>query len=261
VAPFVLNAQELQDFTGRSSGGELQRQPGPADAGRLLAGAADLKPLLHTWSLSIEEQYYLLLPAFLAFVPRRYWVPGGLVLFLASLGMCLGLQPYKPIATFYLLPTRGWELGVGSMVALMPALMGRIRPLLAVLFWPAVAVLAVIPVFPTGLPHPGPDALLVCLATAVVIARRHPLLERSLLSRGLARIGDVSYSLYLAHWPPFAFLKNASVAGVTRPRTCSPCCWDRPRAAALPLRRDADPPLAAAALRASPSAPSPPRAA
>ena len=165
--------------------------------------------------MSIEEQYYLLLPAFLAFVPRRYWVPGGLVLFLASLGLCLGLQPYKPIATFYLLPTRGWELGVGSMVALIPALMGRIRPLLAVLFWPAVAVLAVIPVFPTGLPHPGPDALLVCLATAVVIARRHPLLGRSLLSRSLARIGDVSYSLYLAHWPPFAFLKNASVAGVT----------------------------------------------
>ena len=216
VAPFVLNAQELQDFTRQVFGAVsfsanmvLLMQAG------YFAGAADLKPLLHTWSLSIEEQYYLLLPAFLAFVPRRYWVPGGLVLFLASLGLCLGLQPYKPIATFYLLPTRRWELGVGSMVALMPALMGRIRPLLAVLFWPAVAVLAVIPVFPTGLPHPGPDALLVCLATAVVIARRHPLLERSLLSRSLARIGDVSYSLYLAHWPPFAFLKNASVAGVT----------------------------------------------
>jgi peptidoglycan/LPS O-acetylase OafA/YrhL len=183
VAPFVLNAQELQDFTRQVFGAVsfsanmvLLMQAG------YLPGRPT-SPLLHTWSLSIEEQYYLLLPAFLAFVPRRYWVPGGLVLFLASLGMCLGLQPYKPIATFYLLPTRGWELGVGSMVALMPALMGRIRPLLAVLFWPAVAVLAVIPVFPTGLPHPGPDALLVCLATAVVIARRHPLLERSLLSR------------------------------------------------------------------------------
>lgn len=216
AAPFVLNAQELQDFTKQVFGAVsfsanlvLLMQAG------YFAGAADLKPLLHTWSLSIEEQYYLLLPAFLAFTPRRYWVRGGLVLFLVSLGLCLGLQPFKPVATFYLLPTRGWELGVGSMVALTPGLMGRIRPLLAALFWPAVAVLALIPVFPTGLPHPGLDALLVCLATAVVIARRHPLLERALLSRGLARIGDVSYSLYLAHWPPFAFLKNAAVAGVT----------------------------------------------
>lgn len=216
VAPFALNAQELQDFIKQVWGAVtfsanlvLLMQTG------YFSGAADLKPLLHTWSLSIEEQYYLLLPAFLAFTPRRYWVPGGVLMFVASLGMCLGLQSFKPTATFYLLPTRGWELGVGSMIALMPGLMLRLQPVLAALFWPAVAVLAVIPVFPTGLPHPGLDALLVCLATAVVIARRHPLLERALVSRALARVGDVSYSLYLAHWPPFAFLKNASVSTVT----------------------------------------------
>lgn len=196
VAPFALNAQELQDFIKQVWGAVtfsanlvLLMQTG------YFSGAADLKPLLHTWSLSIEEQYYLLLPAFLAFTPRRYWVPGGVLMFVASLGMCLGLQSFKPTATFYLLPTRGWELGVGSMIALMPGLMLRLQPVLAALFWPAVAVLAVIPVFPTGLPHPGLDALLVCLATAVVIARRHPLLERALVSRALARVGDVSYSL------------------------------------------------------------------
>lgn len=79
----------------------------------------------------------------------------------------------KPVATFYLLPTRGRELGMGSVIALMPGLMQRARP-----------VLALIPVFPAGLPHPGLDALLVCLATAVVIERRHPLTERALLFRG-----------------------------------------------------------------------------
>lgn len=216
AAPFILNAQELQDFNKQVFGAVsfsanlvLLMQAG------YFGGAADLKPLLHTWSLSIEEQYYLLLPAFVVFTPRKYWVAGAVVLFLASLGLCLTLLSIKPVATFYLLPTRGWELGMGSMIALMPGLMQRARPAVVVLFWPALAVLALIPVFPTGLPHPGLDALLVCLATAVVIVRRHPLTERALLFRGLARVGDVSYSLYLAHWPPFAFLKNATVSGVT----------------------------------------------
>lgn len=76
------------------------------------SGAADLKPLLHVWSLSIEEQYYLLLPAFLAFVPRKHWVSGSLLLLLGSLVACFALLTIKPVATFYLLPTRAWELGI-----------------------------------------------------------------------------------------------------------------------------------------------------
>ncbi len=216
AAPFILNAQEQHDFTRQLIGSvtftanmALYMQAG------YFAGAADLKPLLHVWSLSIEEQYYLLLPAFLAFVPRKYWIPGGVVLLLSSIGLCLALLTVKPIATFYLLPMRAWELGLGSLVAIAPAWVERAAPLVARLFWPAVAVLLAVPVFPTGLPHPGVDALLVCVATTVVILRRHPLLDTSVVSRGLARVGDVSYSLYLAHWPPFAFLKNAAVAAPT----------------------------------------------
>lgn len=216
AAPFILNARELQDFTWQVFGAvSFSANLVLLMQADYFGGAAELKPLLHTWSLSIEEQYYLLLPAFVVFVPRRYRVVGGVALFLASLGLGLSLLPLKPIATFYLLPTRGWELGMGSMIALMPAAMQRARPLAVAFFWPALAVLALIPLFPTGLPHPGLDALLVCLATAVVIVRRHPLAERAAVFRALARVGDVSYSLYLAHWPPFAFLKNAAVSGVT----------------------------------------------
>lgn len=173
---------------------------------------------------------------------------------MASLGMCLGLQSFKPTATFYLLPTRGWELGSGSMIALMPGLMLRLQPVLAALFTAAGGGGAG---GDPGVPHrpaaPGARCAAGVLATAVVIARRHPLLERALVSRALARVGDVSYSLY----GPLAALRLPQErVGLHRdaaPEPADPDGRDRPRAAALPLRRDADPPLAAAfvpALRA-----------
>ncbi|MBK7424867.1 MAG: acyltransferase [Propionivibrio sp.] len=142
-----------------------------------------MKPLLHVWSLSIEEQYYLLLPAFLFFAPRKFWIPGSIALFLLSLGSCLALQTLKPIATFYLLPMRAWELGIGSLAAILAIQAQRVKHLFVVLFWPAVFTLVLVPLLPTGLPHPGLDAILVCMATAVVILRRHPLLKKSRVSR------------------------------------------------------------------------------
>ena len=73
----------------------------------------------HLWSLSLEEQYYLVLPALIALTPRRYWLPGGALLLALSLGLCWALVEVKPIATFFLLPTRAWELGIGSLAALV----------------------------------------------------------------------------------------------------------------------------------------------
>lgn len=216
AAPFVLNAQESQDLTEQVFGAlsftanvVLLFQSG------YFSSAAELKPLLHVWSLSIEEQYYLLLPAFLVFVPRKYWISGSIALLLTSLGLCLALLTVKPIATFYLLPMRGWELGIGSLAAILTVQAQRVSRMFVVMFWPAVVMLLWVPLAPTGLPHPGLDAILVCLATVIVILRRHPFLDTSRVSRALARVGDVSYSLYLAHWPPFAFLKNAAVGPIT----------------------------------------------
>ena len=215
AAPFFLNAQELNDFSAQMLGAVtftgnivLLMQSG------YFAGAADLKPLLHVWSLSLEEQYYLFLPAFLVFLPRRFWKPGVLFLFVGSLGLCLAGLMHKPEWTFYLLPTRAWELGIGSLAAIYPLRSGWIQQIVRVLFWPAIATLIVISVWPTGLPHPGFDAMAACLATVIIILRNHPAAERLAVVRGMARIGDVSYSLYLAHWPPFAFLKNASVGTI-----------------------------------------------
>ena len=76
------------------------------------------------------------------------------------------------------------------------------------LFWPAVVALIVLPAFPIGSAHPGIDAFIVCASTLRVILRNHPFGAGPFWLRGLARVGDFSYSLYLAHWPVFAFLNN-----------------------------------------------------
>ena len=211
----ILNDAELRDFFAQligaltfSSNVVLFLQSG------YFEGAADLKPLLHIWSLSIEEQYYFLLPATLVFLPQRFRLRAISLVVALSAVACFVLISYKPIATFYLLPTRAWELGLGSVLALMPRTSAGLGVWGQRLFWPAMGVLLLVPLFPLPGPHPGWNAALVCVATVIVIARRHPDAGQSALVRGLAHVGDISYSLYLAHWPVFAFLKNASVSSV-----------------------------------------------
>lgn len=211
AAVFLLDAREWRDFAAQLAGAVtftanfvLLGQTG------YFEGAAGLKPLLHTWSLAVEEQYYLLLPAALAFTPRRWWVPGTVAVFAASLALALVWARTWPEAGFYLLPARAWELAIGSLVAFAPqAALQRTRAV-RWLFPPALALLVLVPLFP--LPGHSPlNALAVCLATAVVILRAHAGFAAWRATGWLARVGDASYSLYLVHWPVFAFLHNVYV--------------------------------------------------
>lgn len=216
LAPSMLNDAELNDYYSQLIGAltftaniVLFSQSG------YFAGEAELKPLLHIWSLSLEEQYYFLLPAAMWLIPRRHRLSVVAMAALASLLLCFALIQHKPIATFYLLPTRAWELGLGSILAVLPPALDRHQRLLArFLFWPAVLALVIVPLFPLAGPHPGTNALIVCIATAIIILRNHASLQGAAPVRGLARIGDISYSLYLAHWPVFAFVRNASVSAI-----------------------------------------------
>jgi len=217
LAPWFLNQQELRDYASQVVGAVtftanivLWQQTG------YFQGASELKPLLHTWSLSLEEQYYLLLPMLLLFVRRERWLHAILIALSASAVLCIAAVLVKPVATFYLLPTRAWELLIGSAGAIwvQRRSQGNLRSdsrLVHALFWPSVAAILVLPILPVVGPHPGASAALICAATLIVILRNHQAAAGFAPARFLARIGDISYSLYLVHWPILALLKNAWV--------------------------------------------------
>ncbi|XZG69455.1 acyltransferase family protein [Chitinibacteraceae bacterium HSL-7] len=180
--------------------------------GGYFGAASELKPLLHIWSLSIEEQYYFLIPAILIFLPKKLWKPACIVLVMASLAAGWILMSRKPSAAFYWLPARAWEMGVGSLVALYQARLnlGRFRGTLGAC---ALAILLGVPLFQGVLTHPGGAALLVVLATAILLASGFESIASHKVGRVLVWFGNISYSLYLVHWPIAAFVNNVSPHG------------------------------------------------
>ncbi len=173
--------------------------------------AADSNLLLHTWSLGVEEQFYILVPLLLMalyrFVPK--WTkPTLLLLTLGSLALCIALTPVRPSEAFYLLPTRAWELGIGALLALgvVPAI-GH-RGLAEGLATIGIAMIGVaIFGISSAMDFPGSVALLPVLGTALVLHTGQQSLVGKLLSnRVFIFIGLISYSLYLWHWPIFVAL-------------------------------------------------------
>jgi peptidoglycan/LPS O-acetylase OafA/YrhL len=207
AAFFLLDAREWQDFSRQLAGAVsftgnfvLLQQTG------YFAGAAALKPLLHVWSLAVEEQYYLLLPLAMWLIPRRAWFACSVIVLVVSFVLCAVLTYSHPDAAFYLLPTRAWELAIGSLAALgVPG--PRLRKLVAWLFLPALAALFAVPVWSVPAPN-FVNIAIVCVATLIVILRRHDELQDRPIPNALAVVGDASYSLYLVHWPIFALLNN-----------------------------------------------------
>ena len=171
---------------------------------------ARLKPLLHTWSLAIEEQFYILWPLVVAPIalrwPRR--LPGlTLALALVSLGLSVWLVNHDPSGAYYLLPSRAWELCIGALVATLPPF--RLKPWLN----QTLATLALIAIafaihrFNEASAFPGLLALLPCLGAGVLIltGTGESWAARLLSWRPLVVIGENSYSLYLWHWPVIVF--------------------------------------------------------
>jgi len=176
-------------------------------------GAATLKPLLHTWSLALEEQYYFVLPLLLWLTGRRARGPVLIGLTLASAACGLWMLGADPSGAFYLLPSRAWELLIGSMCAL-PGLATRLKPRWDA-GWVCLPVMALCLVWGVDAAHPRLDALLVCLATAGLIVMPSVALQSTRpWMRPLHWIGDQSYSLYLVHWPLIALAKSIWLEGV-----------------------------------------------
>ena len=189
-------------------------------------------PLQHYWSLSVEEQFYVIWPFLMALaiwwayrrasrsaqttrVTVRLMAVIGAV-FAGSLAISVWYTAQNPPAAFFVTPTRMWELALGGMVAALPAgslsyLTRRARSLVA---WVGILAIVVSGFWYVGsMQFPGYTALLPTLGTALVLWA-HPeggtVLGRVLGLRPVQYIGDISYSLYLVHWPFIALLPYVS---------------------------------------------------
>jgi len=165
--------------------------------------AAESKVLLHTWSLSVEEQFYIVLPLTLLVLRFSRNVTTGLlvVAWLASAFACIALTPSQPVATFFLFPFRAWELLTGVLLALW--LRGGRGPVPAA-FGPiglALILASILLVRPEG--FPGWQALVPVAGTAMLLAGAGSggLVNRLLSQPPAVFVGLISYSLYLWHWP------------------------------------------------------------
>ncbi|MER8776382.1 acyltransferase family protein [Mesorhizobium sp. M0977] len=174
--------------------------------------AAEAKPLLHVWSLGVEEQFYIIFPLLIAAF-ARYWprstFPAIALLTLVSLASnCLALKVGGGSPAFFLLPTRAWELGAGALVAILPHSLTP-RGTVAGLLGSIGALAIVIGIVSSAQSYAFmPVALPVVAGTALVIAagqgKQSPI-SRLLAAGPLAFVGLISYSLYLWHWPFIVF--------------------------------------------------------
>ena len=175
-------------------------------------------PLLHTWSLAVEEQFYLIMPLFLV-IAFRLSAPLLLPVVIVSMFGSLAVSAYAvavfPGAAFYFLPSRAWELLIGSILALMPASWIPNNRLAreTITYVGLACIVASCVLYTEATPFPGLAALVPCSGTAVIIwantlgpsGMRLTSAGALFASRPFVFLGLISYSLYLWHWPLLAF--------------------------------------------------------
>jgi peptidoglycan/LPS O-acetylase OafA/YrhL len=180
--------------------------------------AADLKPLLHTWTLAVEEQFYLLFPLALALIHKLGKRRIFLVLAVAAaLSLVVGIDRIEtsPSECFYLLPMRAWELLAGALLAVAQHRIHLTRRRAEWLGWAGLGMILVAMFsFSAETPFPGSAALLPVAGAAAFIAsscNRTPMAARLLSTRPAVFLGLISYSLYLWHWPLFSLSKHVFI--------------------------------------------------
>ena len=182
--------------------------------------AAQLKPLLHLWSLGVEEQFYIFWPLIAAAIWGRAKNMGLWIFALVALSFLLSLilTPIKPVAAFYLPVTRFWELGIGCAVAyatrhptalfgwtpvpLDRLVSGRLAGEVCVCIGLMLIAVAAF-FFDSTTPFPGWRALLPTVGTAMIIAAnlQDCGITKAISNRAMVGLGLISYPLYLWHWP------------------------------------------------------------
>ena len=173
--------------------------------------AAELKPLLHTWSLAVEEQYYLLFPIFLVLAWRFgrnkvFWM----IVAMSAISLLFSEYSWRkhPTANFYLAPTRAWELFAGSIAAITVHKNGVRKNNLGALFGLAAIIF---PIFAYGdnIPFPSVYTLVPVVGVMLVIlyADKQTIAAKILSAKAFVGLGLISYSAYLWHQPLLAFAR------------------------------------------------------
>lgn len=181
------------------------------------SSAAELKPLLHTWSLSIEEQYYIFFPLLVIVIAKfkkidLFWV----LALLAMLGfwMALSLVEDRAVTAFYFLPARGWEIICGALVAIYLDRKNSINEL-PLCFHQSLSIFGLLLIlysifqFNNETPFPSVWTLLPVTGTMllIVFTTKATIVYSIFSNRVFVAIGLMSYSIYLWHQPLFAFMK------------------------------------------------------
>ena len=179
------------------------------------AAAAEEKPLLHTWSLAVEEQYYVLFPIFLILAwrfgkNRVFWI----IFLMAAISLLLSEWGWrnKATANFYLAPTRAWELFAGSIAAFIVQKQGVQKNNLLAILGLAAIVFSIF-FYDETTPFPSVYALVPVLGVVLLVlyADKATFAAKLLGMRSFVGIGLISYSAYLWHQPLFAFARIRSV--------------------------------------------------
>lgn len=195
----------------------FSRQAGYFDA------PSEMKPLLHTWSLAVEEQFYIVYPLFLFLVARyfrkRYFL-AITAAFVLSFALSVRQLHTDPVAAFYLAPARAWELMTGGLLALnvLPELRNRFAANILG-FAGLILILYSVFAFSAETPFPGYNALFPCVGAAFIIfsgSRQESLAAQLLSMRPLVLVGLISYSLYLWHWVLLVFARYYLIRPLTR---------------------------------------------
>ena len=167
-------------------------------------------PVIHYWSLAVEEQFYIFWPVLIYSLwkigKRRAVAVGVCATTIVSFLFSLYLTTANPIWAFYSLPTRAWELGIGALLLFIPTNISIKRKLVpALLVWAgAISLMTSVFIFSERTPFPGYNALLPTLGTAILIAGIAywpPILNDLSQLRIVQWLGEISYPFYLWHWP------------------------------------------------------------
>ncbi|SDX91962.1 Peptidoglycan/LPS O-acetylase OafA/YrhL, contains acyltransferase and SGNH-hydrolase domains [Albimonas donghaensis] len=177
--------------------------------GDYFGNSAEYEPLLHTWSLAVEEQFYLVFPLLLWGLARwrKSWTLAVIAgLSAVSFVAAVWATQVAPLSNFFLTPLRAWELGLGALLAL-GAFPGTARRGVVEVVAAAglAAICASIVLLTAETPFPGLAAAPTCLGAAAIIwagGQRQTWTGRLLSTRAAVGVGLISYSLYLWHWPP-----------------------------------------------------------